>query len=111
MVKYGKYCDWYKCKDGSVELPIVGDYTDLFENENELCVVEWGDEIPYLMNKNEIFNILHTNEINGHYFVLKNCIEVIFNGDIEYIICPLNAEEKIHKDFKEIQDFLSQQKF
>lgn len=49
MSRFGKYCDWYKCEDGTVELPIMQginckSVTDLFENEKELCVVEWGDD-------------------------------------------------------------------
>lgn len=109
MSRFGKYCDWYKCENGTIELPIMQginskSVTDLFENEKELCVVEWGDEIPLLMTENEVFDILNKNKIYNYVEIVNNCIEITFNGDIIYIICPLNAIKKTKESFKTIKE-------
>lgn len=109
MSKFGKYCDWYICEDGNIELPISQGIngkavTDLFENEKELCVVEWGDEIPYLMTSNEILNMIERNEVFNYIEVVDNCIKITFNGDVQYIICPLEATENIKQSFKKIKE-------
>ena len=106
MARFGQYCEWYKCKDGTIELPIMGlkeTYTDLFQDEKELCVVEWGDEIPQLININEIITMLNNNTVYRHQNITENCIEVTFNGDIIYIICPLKADKKVKQWFNNIK--------
>ena len=109
MSRFGEYCDWYKCEDETVELPIIQgingkSVTDLFENEKELCVVEWGDEIPQLMTLTEVFDMFNRNEIYNYVEVVDNCIEITFNGDVVYIICPLNTIKETKKSFKTIKE-------
>ena len=80
--------------------------TELFQNEEDLIMVERFETEPFHMDKHEILHMLINNEIKDFNILADNCIELIFNGDVEYLICPLCARKEVENWFKEIKSLL-----
>lgn len=80
--------------------------TELFRDEQDLIVVERYETKPYSMDKEEILHMLINNEIKEFHQLADNCIQLCFNGDIEYLICPICADGEKKQWFKEIKNLL-----
>ena len=88
------------------------EWIDELDDEKDLMCLDWHeyyDKEPDFTNKKEIEDIFKREIELGYEGEIKanritdNRYEVIFNGDILYFVCPLNAEEKIKQDWKDLK--------
>lgn len=87
-------------------------WIDELDNEEDLMCLDWHeyyDKEPYFVDKEEIENIFKREiglggekEIKANK-ISENRYEVIFNGDILYFVCPLDARKEVKKDWNELK--------
>ena len=94
--------EWNNLQTGNY----INSNTELFENEQDLIVVKRYETKPYAMDKQEILHMLINNEVKDFNQLANNCIKIFFNGDVEYLICPIYADKEKKQWFKEIKNLL-----
>lgn len=85
-------------------------WLDELDDEEDMMCLDWHeyhDKEPYFVDKQEIEQIFNNainlgDEIKANKLT-ENRYEVIFNGDILYFICPLNARKQVKEDWKELK--------
>ena len=85
-------------------------WIDELDDEEDMMCLDWHeyhDKEPYFVDKEEIKQMFNNaidlrDEIKANK-ITENRYEVIFNSDILYFICPLNAREQVKEDWKELK--------